>query len=258
LAAVTRDVPAHGEASFSDERWLGSVRWRELHASLRALPITDERLRLQWTTFLDVLDEEGSMGFTKPDPELFAAWSVIRRAGDHAEDFLKTLQLPLLDRLRAALGGGDGAADFYRKQRGRGGPVISKSWNGIVDLPFRVPADGSPSIRAGIFAYNPPTRFYVAPQHGRRLAAKRHRLPARGQEAVERLVQRGFREYDLHAFLNLDDDLLASRELEEHVVEWSHARFVDLVASRLLELQHTVGTAAGADEAEPDEDAEDA
>ena len=82
---------------------------------------------------------------------------MIRRAAGHAEDFLNALRQPLLEALQDALAKDGLTADFFRAQRGRGRPVISKRWSGIIDLQFRIPADGRESVRAGIFAHTTDT-----------------------------------------------------------------------------------------------------
>lgn len=239
LIAVTRDVPIYGETHLDEEpRWLGSVRWRSLLPALRALPFESKALGSQWRIFLDVLESEGSMGFTNPDPSLFDAWSTIRPAVHHTEDFLKALQQPLLEALQDALAKDGLTADFHRAQKGKGKPVISKQWSGIIDLPFVIPANGHASVRAGIYAQDPPTRFYVAPQWGRRLSARRHLLPESLQDAVSTLVEAEFRDYDLRAFYELTDKRLKSPTLEETIVVWAHEKFAALVASGLLDAQH--------------------
>jgi hypothetical protein len=252
LVAITRDVPRYGESHLTDARWRGSLRWRDLRPALRQLPFENDSLRVQWLAFLDLLESEGSMGFTQPDQELFDAWPSIRRAADHAQDFLRALQVPLLQALQAALEETGSTADFYRAKKGQGPPVISKSWNGIIDVPFRIPTDGHVSVRAGIFAYNPPARFYVSPHHGRRLSAKRGLLSGSGRAGIERLLGGEFREYDLHAFLPLERSLLTSSTFEEDVLEWTHARFVDLVRSGLLVEQHRLGV-SGSEEQPPED-----
>ena len=58
-----------------------------------------------------------------------------------------------------------------------------------------------------------------------------------GQAAVRALLEAGpFRDYDLHAFLELDESRLTSPTLEEEVVEWVHARFEEVSSSGLLEV----------------------
>jgi hypothetical protein len=59
-------------------------------------------------------------------------------------------------------------------------------------------------------------------------------LPPEGQRAVEFLLVNGFREYDLHAFFELDSARLASPTLEEEVVFWARERFGVLVESGLI------------------------
>jgi hypothetical protein len=103
-------------------------------------------------------------------------------------------------------------------------------------MPIRVPATGEIRLRVGLFGYNPPTRFVVAPHNGRRWLTRLGSLPPEGQRAVEYLLERGFRDYDLHAFLELDEAQLTSPTLEEDVVKWVRSRFDDLVASGLFEV----------------------
>lgn len=235
LCAVTRDVALYGEPPAGvDPRWAGSVRWRELLPGLRELRVKDALLAAQWQVFLDVLEEEGSMGFTRPDPALFGAWSLMRQASGHVEEFVEAVRWPVLASLQDALGGAPDSADFYRSRGGR--PVLSRGKSGKADMPIRVPGNGEIRIRAGVFGYNPPTRFVVAPHNGRRWMARLRSLPLEGQQAVEYLLDRGFRDYDLHAFLVLDEEQLASPTLEEDVVAWTRSRFGDIVASGLLDV----------------------
>jgi hypothetical protein len=150
LAAVTRDVALYGEPpAGSDPRWAGSVRWRQLLSGLRALPLADPDLRRQWPLFLAVLDQEGSMGFTRAEPELFDAWALMRQARDHVAEFVEAVRWPILDALRDALGGSEAAADFYRSRGGR--PLLAQGGWGQSDMPLRVPADGPARVRAGMF-----------------------------------------------------------------------------------------------------------
>ena len=74
VVAVTRDVPTYGE-SVVDTRWAGSVQWSTLLPGLRRLRPIDPDLAAQWPLFLDVLEAEGDMGFTKANTELFQAWA---------------------------------------------------------------------------------------------------------------------------------------------------------------------------------------
>ena len=249
VCAITRDVPLYGEPPVGvDPQWAGSVRWRDLLPALRELPVKDPLLGSQWLVFLDVLEEEGSMGFTRPDAELFTAWSLMRRASGHVEEFVEAVRWPILAALHDALGGGTDSADFYRTRGGR--PVLSRGKWGKADMPIRVPGDGDIRIRVGLFGYNPPTRFVVAPHNGRRWLTRLRSLPPEGQHAVEFLLERGFRDYDLHAFLELDEELLASPTLEEDVVFWTRERFGDIIASGLLSVAPPGGRKGTDDEDE--------
>src|SRR5262245_43187530 len=82
VVAVTRDVPTRGE-SVVDTRWAGSVQWGTLLPGLRRLRPIDPDLAAQWPLFLDVLEAEGDMGFTKANPELFQAWANYPIARQH-------------------------------------------------------------------------------------------------------------------------------------------------------------------------------
>jgi hypothetical protein len=233
LAAVTRTVPAYGEPpAGTDARWLGSVRWRRLLPELRAMRSEDPALTSQWPLFIDVLEAEGSMGFTQPKPELFGVFEQLRAARKHTDEFVGALQMPLLEALVDALGGDPNAASVYLTKGGR--MHIARSWNAITDTIFLVPAKGQQRIRAGVFAYNPPARFFVAPKNGRTWIARLSKLSSEAKQAVEFLISRGFRDSDLHVFLLLDEQRLLSPTLEEEVVEWAHDRFVDIVESGLL------------------------
>jgi hypothetical protein len=250
VAAITRAVPTYGEPpKGADPRWLGSAQWRQLLPGLRAIRPANGGLRSQWPLLLDVLEVEGSMGFTRADPELFKAFATMRTTLQHTDQFVAGLQMPLWEALIDALGGDVLAASLYKGRGGR--PVISRSRNGVTDIPFRIPPDGPPRVRAGLFARNPPTRFYVAPHAGRRWVARRGRLTQNAQAAIRHLVDRGFRDSDLHIFLELDDGLLTSPDLERRVVEWAHARFVDIAESGILsctaepDLAQTAGEDAG-------------
>ena len=122
VVAVTRDVPTSGE-SVVDPRWAGSVQWSTLLPGLRRLRPVDPDLAAQWPLFLDVLEAEGDMGFTKAKPELFQAWANYPIARQHLVEFLDTMRRALLDELRAVLVGPDAppqaaAAGFATKGLG--------------------------------------------------------------------------------------------------------------------------------------------
>ncbi len=99
------------------------------------------------------------MGFTRPDPELFAAYSRTRRALLHMEEFLRAVEMPLLQALREARGAGEDKAALYWG-RGR---KLARTRIGGMSIPFRVPADSrSVRVRAGVMSWNPPVAsFFV-------------------------------------------------------------------------------------------------
>lgn len=231
LAAITRDVPTYGEREAEgDVRWRGSVRWKSLRPSLRDLSPADADLASQWRLFLDVLETEGTMGFIRPDPELFAAYGEARRAILHIEELLRSIQTPLLQALRDARGGDEGAASFYWKS----GRRLGRTRLARISVPFRVPADGPWRVRAGFISWNPPASFFV--QAGPDQRWDRRRFSPEARRAVDAAVARGFDPTWMAAYRPLDEAFLAEDRLEERLVAWAHERFVDLVETGLVEL----------------------
>ena len=191
LAAITRDVPTYGDYEADDDRWAGSTQWAKLLPGLRALRPQSPMLAEQWPLFLDVLEKEGSMGFTRPDTDLFRAWTKYVPAREHMIDFVDTLRLPLLEVLRDALTGTQpGArradlADFA--SRGKTTPRVVVPRLGKVSVGFRVPASG-------------PERLQVGMHHGHQGRASRTlrskssqptRLPGRPRSTPSRLMDSG-------------------------------------------------------------------
>lgn len=245
LAAVTRDLPLYGEPSRDEHpRWLGSVRWRDLLPTLHELPVEDGFLRTQWKLFLSLLEEEGSMGFTRPKPELFDAFAQAREANRHMEEFLRVLERPLLEALQDVLGGQDQASLYWK----RGGRFSRATHSNRIDIPFRVPKDGPGRVRAGIMGWSPPATFYVAPVPSQRWTTRSFSPLA--QEAVDLLVAGGHFDAEwMHAHLGLTEDLIRSDKLEQTVVEWAHERFVELRESGLFAVPvDALGRSGDADE----------
>lgn len=248
VVAVTRDVPAYGEPKpDTDERWRGSVRWKEILADLRQLTPADDQLAIQWRLLLDVLELEGSMGFTQPDQELFAAYGQARRAIMHIEDLLRSIQTPLLQALQDAVGIGEPGAAFYWKSARRFGRT---RWARI-SVPFRVPADGPWRVRVGFISWNPPASFFIQAAPDQRW--DRRRFSPEARMAVDAAIERGFDPTWMAAYLPLDEALLTSSRLEERIVVWARERFGDLVESGLLGIPvDALGGVADPDvEAEP-------
>jgi hypothetical protein len=229
LVAITRDVPVTEPAPGAHPRWLGATRWQSLLPGMRLLRPTDERLADQWPLLIDVLEEEGSMGFTRPDPQLFDAFARGSRANRHMEDFLRVLETPLLQALQNVLGG-PAQASLYWKRPGR----FSRARWGKIDIPFRVPAGGPGRVRAGLIGWEPPVSFYVQPVPNQRWDLRK--FSAEAQLAVDRLTSGDFEPKYMRAYLDLDDGLLASERLAEQILEWATERFADLRASGLLDL----------------------
>ena len=247
VAAVTRDVPQWGEPPAGvHPKWLGSTRWRALLAGMRRLEPSDPLLRMQWPLFLDVLEEEGSMGFTQPDPALFDAYGRTKLALDHMEEFVRAIQTPLLQALRQALGGDEDAAGLYWKS----GRRLGRTRWGRISIPFRAPASERPwRVRAGVISWQPPASFFVQLAPDQRW--DRRVFSPEVRTAVDELTRREFEPKWMAAYLPFDDSLVSSTKLEERVVEWAHHRFADLVNSGVLSVRIDALGNATAPDGEP-------
>jgi len=234
VVAVTRSVPLGEAPADPDNGWLGAVRWRALLPDMRRFTFRDPQLGEQWLLFLDVLEEEGSMGFTRADPALFTIWAQQRVARKHVEDLLRMLQPPLLVALQDRLGGGADAADSYRSRNGR--PVVSWAAWGKADLPFLVPKGGPARVRAGLMGWSPPVSFFVEPHGGGSwIRGARGKGPG-VQRAVHGLLDLGYHPKHFRAYLELPEDLLTSATLEETIVAWASERFGEIVGSGLFDV----------------------
>lgn len=242
LAAITRDVPLGEPAIGSHEHWLGATRWRSLLPDVRRLEASDRQLNEQWALFFDVLEREGSMGFTKPDPALFHAFAAARLATRHMEEFLRVLEAPLLRSMQDVLGGESGASLYWE----RGGRFSRDKW-GRLDIPFRVPAGGPRRIRAGLFGWEPPTSFFVQPLPTQRWDIRQ--LPGQAAESVAMLRSKGWDPRWLRKYRALDAEIVQSGALEERVLAWATSCFEELRDSGFLALPvETVASSTGPEE----------
>lgn len=163
VVAITRTVPSHGDRH-DDRRWLGSMRWAALLPELRALEPRNDALRQQWPLFLDVLESEGSMGFTKADLNLFHAWGAAVTARSHAEDFVEAVRHPIRDEVarlvieRGLQSDPDKACAF--ETRGRVKRAVFPQLGKML-FRLQVPSGATPArIQAGLWGYGDP-RFVV-------------------------------------------------------------------------------------------------
>jgi len=242
LIAITRDVPTFAEPSY-----VHALRWRDLLPRLRQISCGSVELTRQWRLFLDVLETEGSMGFTRPDPRLFTAYGEVRQALIHMEEFMRVLRVPLLQALRAARGGDEHAAGFYWKQ-----PRFGRTRHGRISVPFRVPADGPWRVRAGVISWHPPTpSFFV--QCGPDQRWDRRHVEGAARDAVEALVAGGFDSQWMAAYLPLTDEVISPDALEERVLAWAHDRFADIERSGFFAVPADAFGAAKAPDADETE-----
>lgn len=239
LAAVTRDVPTYGEDA-ADDRWVGSVQWATLLPGLRALRPTNRQLASQWPLFLDVLESEGSMGFTAADPDLFTAWSKYVDARTHMVDFVDSVRLRLLDELRESLTEqpdrpNDPAARADFVTIGKVGKVVTPRL-GKVLIRFRLPAGGQERLWAGMWGWGDP-RFFVETAH-----------PGEPTAAVKHLHAGGFESWNnklLTRYLPLDRAMLENPTvLRDNVIGFSRSSFDAIVKSRILDVAADASAAA--------------
>jgi len=232
LAAITRTVPTSGD-DHDDPRWAGSIRWGKLLDGLRDLRPSDVELARQWLVLIDVLEAEGAMGFTRADGDLLMAWAKAAPGRSHAEEFVDSLRLPLLDVLRAALVAGALASDpmeaadsFTRGQSAQRAVFLRL---GKVQAQFRVPASGPVKVKAGLWGWGD-LNFAVEVAYP---------VGPRAGEIAAQLRDAGFRSWKdslMERFLLLTPELLANDLLQERVLEFSAKTFQSLVASGLLDL----------------------
>ena len=237
LAAVTRDVPTYGDLEVDDKRWAGSVQWVRLLPELHNFRPANGELARQWPLLLEVLDEEGSMGFTQADPSLFKTWAGYYDARKHMVDFMNHMREPLLEALREALGPELSQDERHHlaayRRPGKAKIVVVKPRLGKVPVRFRVPADGQERISTGLWGWGEP-RFVVEVPYPK--AGTSGELAA-----ITKLLGQGFenwRDKDqvLWRYFSLDDELIQSDELESRVLEFAHESFKTLVASGFLDL----------------------
>jgi hypothetical protein len=236
VVAITRDDPTYGEDS-EDARWAGSVRWGTILDRLRKLRPADDSLAQQWPLFLDVLETEGSMGMTQPDPEMLLVWAKGPPARAQAESFVEAVRRPLLDVLRRELVGAglandpESAAASVLRGKTKKRAVFPRL--GKMQAEFRVPADGRPVISAGLWGWGD-LNFVVEIPYPRSDVD-----PERARTIARRLQQAGFRSWRdrlLENFLPLDENALRDPALQDTLIEFARASFGAVVSSGFLTL----------------------
>jgi hypothetical protein len=231
VVAVTRDVPTYGE-SVTDPRWAGSVQWSTLLPGLRQLRPVDLDLAAQWPLFLDVLEAEGDMGFTKANNELFQAWANYSAAREHLTEFLDTMSRALLDELRAALVGLDAPGEKASFAT-RGRRVVFTT-RGTVGVAFEVPAGGPERLWVGVWSSQGTVYFSV--DIGYPVATETN--AEQRSNAVETLRAHGFKGVeDGSRELELTPKLLAADDLQRRVLDFATESFAILKQSGIFELQ---------------------
>ena len=236
LVAITRNVPTYGDSEGEDPHWAGSVRWAKLLARMRELTPANKLLADQWPLFLDVLEKEGSMGFTSPQASLFQAWSQYPQARKHIVDFINTVREPLEQALSAAIAAAPGEKPRPRLvTRGKSKVAVAK-YLGKILVRFDLGPPGPEWIQAGVWGWGEP-RFFVElpyPKGGGSSEA--------AAEVTAALREQGFeswKEQILSCYLPLDDALLQATDIEDHVLRFASRCFEQIATSGILELEST-------------------
>lgn len=233
VLAITRTVPSDGDRH-EDPRWLGSIRWAELLPDLRSLAPKNDALRRQWPLFLDVLESEGSMGFTKADLNLFHAWGATVTARSHAEDFVEAVRHPIRDEVarlvmeRGLAENAETACAF--ETRGRVKRAVFPSLGKML-FRLQVPSGQPARIQAGLWGHGDP-RFVVETPFPKV-------FDTTAGHAVDRLLGVGFRSWRdrvLENFLRLDDSLIQSDALQDAAIGFSAQSIATILDSGLLSL----------------------
>jgi hypothetical protein len=243
LVAITRDVPTYGDPESGDGRWRGSVQWGKLLPDLRHLRPADTDLARQWPLLLDVLESEGSMGFTKPDPELFRVYERSREARDHIELFMDSIRVPLLQALAETLGVTEDEIAFETRGKKRRAVFPSQR---MMTVAFRIPPSKSPRVWAAVWAWDG-LCFEIK-------TAFPNEDSVEAASAIAALEAGGFRNWQdqvLTSLLPLDASLIEDQGLDEKVLAWSKDRFEKIAASGILSLTHVATPVALEDEGEP-------
>jgi hypothetical protein len=237
LAAITRDVPTSGDLAGDDSRWAGSVQWSRLLPGLRKLIPDDEQLQAQWPLFLDVLEEEGSMGFTGADAQLFEAWAKFPAAKDHLIAFVDTLRRAAFEALTRELSAADETDRALPRtakevKSGKAGSVVRSRFGKIV-VAYQVPAD-RPGERLwiGLWGHSQP-RFMVE------IPWPADDDPVRQARVVESLLAFGFESWkdkQLTRYLPLDATSLSSPDLEARVLSFVAESFRRIAQSGVFAL----------------------
>jgi hypothetical protein len=197
----------------------------------------DPRLAGQWPLFLDVLESEGSMGFTKADINLLRAWHQAVPARAHVADLMEAIRRPLLEALRDELSDG---ADNTDREHLAGFEVRGRVKRAVfllqreIQVRFQIPTPGPTRILVSISNYwDDHLRLHVKTPYPAAVD------PAAAATAVATLKDSGFRSWRdqfLEHLYALNDDRLLSPTLPDDLIERVRTSFHAIVRSGVLAL----------------------
>ena len=181
---------------------------------LRGLFPGDPALAQQWPLLLDILEDEGSMGFVNASADFFRAWEVAIPAQRHVESFVDAIRVPLLQELRDALTdvGCETTAELYVRA---GMPGGRETVQNMIQAHFGIPIGGPCRLWAGMWAWEDlhwevKTSFPVSG-------------PPAADRAVAELRHAGFRSWQDKVMTRLrpiDEAMLGRPTFQEEIVAW--------------------------------------
>jgi hypothetical protein len=164
VVAITRDLPVHDPPYEPGGPWRGSVRWGRLAHALQALQPRSRYLAEQWPILLDLLEGEGTLGFTTPKPDMFEIWARSHTATQHVHSLFDAVEGPFLEDLRTLLTTSSldslrTSSPSYRLRRGR--PL--RDWNRHTAIGRRVDVlgPGYPEMAIELFGPSSPPTFLI-------------------------------------------------------------------------------------------------
>lgn len=232
LVSITRDIPKYGDPSLEGRsNWAGSLSWSSVLEDLRALP-AHPALTVQWNLLFDILQDEGSMGVTRVEPDLLEAWSKAAVARQHAVAFMDGLRAPLLAGLQEALA--SVLPHLAASDRAYATPT-SNGRRPQVDVQFAIPRGGDVRAAAQLWAWED-FRFAVSARYPADDRSEGART------AVADLARGGFDNWKnrwLWRSRRLDQELLTAPDLAERLLEWARETFDMIATSGILSVDVT-------------------
>lgn len=181
LVAVTKFHPVTGEEEAEgDPRWLGSVRWRDIFAGLRALPVADAAPDQGWRAALDLLSDQGDFGLMNYSDDVMAVWNRRAEADRFVRNLLATLGPPIELIARDALAGtATTTIRMMMSGRSKSQPIVG--WHEKPHIDYAIPTSAQdPRLRV---------QFMTGPDHAFFTVESRYQHPQEDLDADPRVAE---------------------------------------------------------------------